>query len=202
MKKLLLVVPLVLTFSFAYAPESLSKQERKFAIKFLKDSEKNLEHAIRGLSASQLSFKPSEDSWSIEETIKHIAVSEENLWNMVDGTIKQPANPEKRANIKMNDEQLIAMMENRSQKFKTSENFEPKNTKYANASVALDEFRMNRSKLIAYMKSTNDDLRNHVATTPAGEFDSYQMTLFIGSHTNRHRLQIEEIKMNENFPKN
>jgi len=66
----------------------------------------------------------------------------------------------------------------------------------------LESFKTNRAKLIEYVKATNDDLRNHVVTLPPGSFDSYQMILFIGAHSNRHTQQIEEVKSDPNFPKN
>jgi uncharacterized damage-inducible protein DinB len=200
MKKLLIVLP-VLFFAVSVYADAINKEERKFAIKFLKQSEKDLKEAVKGLSPAQLAFKPSADAWSIEETLKHIAISEQNLWMMMDGTIKAPANPEKRSNIKATDEQLIQMMENRTQKFKTNEKFEPKNTPYTSAMDAMNSFHENRKSLISYMKKTDEDLRNHVATTPAGDYDAYQVGLFIGGHTNRHRLQIQEVKANPNFPK-
>lgn len=201
MKRIFLLLPFMMIL-MAFDPGQLTKEERKFAGKFLKDSEKALADAVKGLSDAQLKFKPSADAWSIEEVVKHIAVTEQGLRMMMDATIKQPANPEKRSNIKATDEQLVQMMEDRSKKYKTNERSEPKNTPYTSMQDALDAFKTNRKNLVDYMKHTTDDLRNHVATTPAGEYDSYQMALFIGSHTNRHRRQIEEIKADPNFPAN
>jgi hypothetical protein len=60
----------------------------------------------------------------------------------------------------------------------------------------------NGEKLIQYVKTTDADMRNHVVTFPPGSFDSYQMILFIASHSNRHTQQIEEVKADPNFPKN
>ncbi len=42
---------------------------------------------------------------------------------------------------------------------------------------------------------------NHVATTPVGMLDSYQLILFTAAHTNRHTQQIIEVKADPNFPK-
>jgi uncharacterized damage-inducible protein DinB len=199
MKRIFLLLPFVVIL-MALNPGQLTKDERKFAGKFLKESEKALADAVKGLSDAQLKYKPSADAWSIEDVVKHIAVTEKGLRMMMDATVKQAANPEKRSNIKATDQQVIQMLEDRSQKYKTDERGEPKNSSYATMEEALESFRTSRRNLIDYMKSTTDDLRNHVATTPAGEYDSYQMALFIGSHTNRHRKQIEEIKADPNFP--
>lgn len=45
------------------------------------------------------------------------------------------------------------------------------------------------------------DLRNHYMVMPFGTLDAYQGLLFIAGHTERHVLQMEEVKANANFPK-
>ncbi len=49
--------------------------------KLLKDTEKNLKEQLKGLSEAQLKFKPAPDRWSIEECVKHIAMSEDIMAN-------------------------------------------------------------------------------------------------------------------------
>jgi len=55
--------------------------------------------------------------------------------------------------------------------------------------------------LINFVKTTPDDLRNHIVTMPFGSLDDYQMVLFIGAHTNRHVAQMKEVMADPNFPK-
>ena len=121
---------------------------------------------------------------------------------MTDGVIKQPANPEKRSEIKMTDAQVIQMIESREKKVQTRDQFKPENTPFKTTTDALESFRSNRAKLTGYVKSTSDDLRNHVATLPLGQLDCYQMILFIGAHSDRHTRQIREVKADAGFPKN
>ena len=94
------------------------------------------------------------------------------------------------------------MIESRAQKVKTAPAMEPQNTPYKSMDEAMKSFIADRTKLIAYVKATSEDLRNHVVTMPFASFDSYQMVLFIGAHSNRHTQQIEEVKADPNFPKN
>ena len=77
----------------------------------------------------------------------------------------------------------------------------PENIAIKNTEEALASFMKNREKLIEYVKSTNEDLRNHVATLPFGMIDSYQFVLFIAAHSNRHTQQIIEVKADPNYPK-
>lgn len=202
MKKMLLLAFVAVLASF-YAPVgTLSKKERKMATTQLKATQKEMVKSIKGLSDAQLNFKPAPDKWSVKECVYHIALSETNLWQWVDGTLKAPANPDKRAEIKMTDEQVISGTSSRSTKVKTFEALEPQTAKWANTDEALAAFQEGRSKLINYIKSTDDDMRNHIATqSPLGAMDAYQLILLISSHTKRHVLQINEIKADAGFPK-
>ena len=200
MKKLFLLTSAVMMLSFLVI-DPISQKERKDAIKLLKDTEKGVFDQVKGLSEAQLKFKPAPDRWSVEECVKHIAASEEMLWQATEGTLKAAANPEKRSEIKATDEQLVKNIEDRSTKRKTIEKLMPENIPFKNTEEALASFKKNREKLIDYVKSTNEDLRNHVATMPFGMLDSYQLILFIAGHSNRHTQQIMEVKADANFPK-
>ena len=200
MKKIFLMASAVLMLSFLVV-DPISKKERKDAIKLLKDTEKGVKDQVNGLTEAQLKFKPAPDKWSVEECVKHIAKSEEMLWQMTDSIIKAAANPDKRSEIKLTDEQVIQRIEDRSTKIKTMEKLMPENIPLKNTEEALESFKKNREKLIEYVKSTNEDLRNHVAMLPFGTIDGYQAILFIAAHSNRHTQQIMEVKADPNFPK-
>ena len=180
---------------------SISKSERKSAISLLKDSRSEVLKSVKGLSEAQLNYKAAPDRWSIKECMYHIAISEKNLWGMLEMTMKSPANPEKRSEIKIADDAFVKMVENRTNKVKTSEPFEPKNTPYKTLDEAIDAFKAMRADHIKYMKSTTEDLRNHVVQMPFGMIDCYQLCLMVGAHDNRHRQQIDEVKADPGFPK-
>ncbi len=202
MKQLSVFVAALLLFGFTTKPISLTDQERKTAAELLQQTEDAVNKSIAGLSEAQLNFKPAPDKWSVADCVKHIAVTEQGLWQMTNGSIQAAANPEKRADIKATDEQVVKMIESREHKVKTAPQMEPQNTPYKSMQEALESFKTNREKLIEYVKTTNDDLRNHVASLPMGTYDSYQMVLFIAAHSSRHTQQMEEVKADPNFPKN
>ncbi|TAH06321.1 MAG: DinB family protein [Sphingobacteriales bacterium] len=108
MKKIFLLLPVLFLFSFTVNNTGLTKKEKKFAAKYLKETHSGLEQAISGLTAAQMDFKPAADKWSIKECVYHLALSETNLWAWIDGVIKAPANPEKRSAIKATDAQVMA----------------------------------------------------------------------------------------------
>lgn len=201
MKKLSMLLAGFLLFAFMNKPASLTDAERKNATELLQQTEDGVIKAISGLSEAQLNFKPAADKWSVADCVKHIAITEAGLWQMTNGAIQAAANPEKRTDIKVTDDQVVKMMESREKKVKTFTAMEPQNTPYKSMEEALTSFKTDRGKLMEYVKTTNDDLRNHVATLPMGSFDSYQMILFIAAHSNRHTQQMEEVKADPNFPK-
>ncbi|MCA6451313.1 MAG: DinB family protein [Chitinophagaceae bacterium] len=201
MKKMIFLLSSLLFFSFSTADVGLTKEERKLAADFLTDTKNGIRDAIQGLSQAQLTFKPAPDKWSVEDCLKHIAMSEQMLWGMIEASLKNPATPEKRSEVKFKDEQVIKSVEDRSTKAKTFAPLEPVNTPFKSAEEAMASFSKQRDKLIEYVTTTNDDLRDRVNQLPVGVYDSYQMILFIGAHSNRHMQQINEVKADPAFPK-
>lgn len=182
--------------------KTLTPQEREKAITLLQQTEAGVFNAVKGLSETQLNYKAAADKWSVAECIKHIAAAEKELWAMAEPSLTQAPNPEKRsALIFKDDETLIKAVEDRSHKSKTFAALEPANSPYKTVPEALAAFKANREKLIALVKNTKADLRDHILVLSVGTFDSYQFILLIGAHSNRHTQQLNEVKMNANFPK-
>ena len=201
MKKSALFLSFLMLFAFKAKESALTQQERDYASKFLKDTEQGVFDSVKDLSDAQLKFKPATDKWSVEECVKHIAVSEKNLWAMVEGSLKQPANGEKRSEIKLTDEQVVKRVEDRTRKSKTFDALKPENTPYNSPAEALASFKENREKLVHFVNNSKEDLRNHISVLQTGTYDAYQIILLIAAHSNRHTQQIEEVKADANFPK-
>lgn len=201
MRKLLFLFPIALVLSFSVSDSVLTKKERKFAKEHLKETKKDLIKTVEGLSPAQLSFKADSTRWSVEDCVKHIAMAEMGLWKTIQDGLSQPPNPEKRAEIKMTDEQLVKAIQDRSAKFQAPEPLQPKNTPFKSMAEALNSFKESRSKLIAYIDDTQEDMRNHVINFPVGVLDAYQLVLLISAHSNRHTQQIKEVMADPNFPK-
>jgi uncharacterized damage-inducible protein DinB len=200
MKKLLILVAIISLVAFTVDP-TISKNERKIATSFIKDSEKNVLRSLGNLSDEQLRYKSAPDKWSVQDCMMHIAASEKMLWGALDQTLKAAANPEKRAEIKMTDEDVMKKIEDRTNKVKTVAPLEPQNTGLNTTEEAVTSFKEYRSKLIDFIQHTNLDLRSHVVTLPFGSLDTYQMALFVAAHSNRHAAQMREVMADPNFPK-
>jgi hypothetical protein len=199
--RLLLTLLVISGLAGTLKSTSISKKERKYGTTLMKDTKSDFLKSVKGLTDAQLDFKAAPDKWSVKECSYHIAGAEKLLWSLLEGTMKAPANPEKRTEIKVTDEQFVTMIEDRSTKFQAPEPIQPKNTGYKSLDEALDDFKKNRADHIQYLKTTTEDLRNHVAQLPFGYIDCYQLCLMIAAHSNRHTQQLREVMANASFPK-
>ncbi|MEI9942757.1 MAG: hypothetical protein WDN26_00910 [Chitinophagaceae bacterium] len=178
---------------------SLTSQERKLAVNLMKDSRTEVLNSTKGLSEKQLRFKPSKESKSIGIYIEQVAVTENDLWQLLETTMKAPANSEKRLEVKFNDEELIKMIEDGCDVTPSAE--APQKTKWKNANEALSDFKNKRAAHIKYLRSSTEDLRNHVVQMSFGWIDCYQLSLMIAARNKCYVQEINEIKQEPAFPK-
>ncbi|MEM7380413.1 MAG: DinB family protein [Bacteroidota bacterium] len=200
MKRIILPVLLLVLASFSTVEFKLSDADRQMAIAELQRSQNRLLGEIEGLSEAQLNYLIGEDAWSIAGCVEHIVASEESFGEMLKGALKTPANPAKRSEVVMSDDEILANITSRENKVKTSADFEPSG-KFGAHSATITAFMNKRAEHIEYLKNTEDDLRNHYGELPYGTIDGVQILLSMSSHTERHVKQIEEIKSHPLFPK-
>jgi hypothetical protein len=184
------------------ASTPLTPQERDYALKQFETTRDNFLKSISGLSQKQWTFKPAPDRWSVAEVAEHITVSESTLGGLVQQRLMQsPAAPEKRAEVKGKDELIIERVPDRSHKAQAPEILKPTG-RWSNEGDLVKAFEAARRSNIDYIRTTNDDLRDHFFDHPAfGTLDGYQWLLLIATHSARHTAQIEEVKADPNFPK-
>ncbi len=199
MKTLLLLFVLPVLFSSFNHQTALTDAERKFAVAHLNQTRTDLLNAVKGLSEAQLNFKPAPDRWSVLECVQHITLASQGLFGFVQQTLKIPNDSAFKSGV--TDEKFISMVEDRSHKAQAPEPFKPVHSPYKDLDGTLKAFNEGRDSLIAYVNTTNDDLRNHIASMPFGKVDAYQLILLISAHTNRHTQQLNEVKADPNFPK-
>lgn len=189
---------------FAYA-DTLARADRDKAVAELEGSRQAFLDATKGLSPAQWNFKPAPNRWSIAECANHIALSEGFIFGVITNQImKSPAAPEKREAVKGKDDSILKMMQDRSYKATAPEPLDPAKTPMP-ADESVKQFLSGRAHAIEYVKTTQDDLRDHFADHPVpaiGTLDAYQWILLLSGHTRRHTAQILEVKADPNFPKN
>lgn len=119
---------------------------------------------------------------------------------MFENAMKAAPNPEKRTEIKVTDEELVMMVKDRSKKNQAPEPIQPKNTGYNSIEEALADFKDTRNAHIRYMRTSTEDMRNRVVQLGTGWMDCYQLYLLIAAHSQRHTLQLNEVKAAAGFP--
>ncbi len=155
--------------------------------------------SVAGLSEEQLRFKPAEDRWSIAEVAEHIAVSEEFIRGTVEGFLASPAIPELLAEAGGKVDTVLTFIVDRSQQFQAPEPVQP-TARFATLAETLRFFNEERAKTVALAERTAG-LEAHAREHPAfGPLDAYGWLYFLSGHTERHTLQIEEVKADPAFP--
>ncbi len=182
---------------------SISGKERKNALGLMKNTRTDVLKSTKDISAIHANFNIPGRQWSVKECIYHIAASENKLWLWLQASLTMPANPEKRTEIKLTDEDVVNMMQERAYKgeFMESPELMHLSFNYKSLDQAIADFKQKRAEHIEYIKSTTEDLRNHVVQTSLGWIDCYQLYLVIASHANRHVQQIKEINLDLPYPK-
>ncbi len=199
MKRILPVLVLLLVAATAFAVEPNADTQKmvgeleRTSAKFLK--------SIDGLSEAQWNFKPAPDRWSVAECAEHIAASEPFIRNMIVPVLQKEATPEMVKEGINKDAFLSTAITDRSRKFKAPEPLIPTN-RFGNAAAAIENFRKERAATIE-LAATGGDLRTHADKHfLLGPLDAYGWFLFLSGHSERHTLQIDEVKAHPDFPKN
>jgi hypothetical protein len=202
MKYFFLAIALMLV---ADSTQTLTQEERDHAVAELEGSKKAFLDATKGLSPAQWNFKSAPERWSVAECAEHIALAEGYIFGLVsEKIVKAPANPEKRDAAKGKDEVLVKMLQDRSHKATAPEPIDPVKHGSMTPEASVKLFLDNRAHTIEYIKTTQEDLRDHLFDHPVpaiGTLDAYQWILLISGHSRRHTLQILEVKADLNFPK-
>jgi hypothetical protein len=182
------------------ASKRMTEKDREFVIAQLNASREKFVASVAGLSEAQLKFKSAPDRWSIAEVAEHITLTEDLLFStLTDKALKTPLTPDKER--KFTDEQVLAMLTNRSSKFQAPDPLKPSG-KWASMAETMKEFDKRRARTIEFVKTTDADMRSHFTPFgPNGEIDAVQSTLFISGHCERHTAQINEVKADPNYPK-
>ena len=173
---------------------SLSQKERKQAINLIKNCKAEINSCVNHLSHNQLVYKQSAADPSIEDLLISMVANEIKCSEEIRHYMEKPSESENRLKITVTDEQLFSM-----------NNFPPmidkeNNPALRNANDALRKFNTLRNNQIKYIRTSTEDLRNHVVSTPSGWVDCYQYNLLLADRSRLVAEKINEIKSSPGFP--
>jgi hypothetical protein len=179
---------------------SLSPKERKGAIHLIKSSRNEVLNSVKGLSPEQIRYKPSPKEPSIGELIMTMALQGKICGDQIRTIMDQPANSENRLKIALTDEQLLA--NDNYALCKTEMPASNGTGLLKDPAEALKKFTILQNNHIKYIRTSTEDLRNHVIKTSSGWIDCYQYFLLIADQNSYFAERINKIKLSPRFPKN
>lgn len=147
------------------------------------------------LTPAQQTFRPGPGKWSVLECVEHLAIAEPQYWQQFEQARKD--GPEERK-PKLTDGELFWYGTDRTERNKTGEARVPK-AQFKDAGSALASFRKLRSTIKDYTRANADDIRGGAYKNT--DLDGYLWILMISTHSQRHILQIREIKADAKFPR-
>lgn len=192
---LLSALALVLTLNAVPAgADPMTAGDRQRLVAHLEMTESWLVSELAALSEAQLAFKPSPSSWSIKDVVEHLGIAEPQYWKQLEDSLKGPATgytPE------ATDAGILWYGIDRTNRTTTGEARVP-DGRFKSAAEALAAFRTLRSTMLEKARESQDHFRRRKLID--GNMDVYQWFLMISSHSQRHILQIREIKADKGYP--
>ncbi len=195
MRKLLSVLAVGLALTAPIGAQGIKEGDKQRLLSHLDMTESWLVSELDGLSTSQLTFKMTPESWSIMDVVEHLAIAEPQDWQRVQDSMKQPASEKK---PEATDAGILWYGIDRTNRAKTGEARVP-HGQFKSIQESLGSFRKLRGTIRSYATTTQEDPRSRMLLE--GNMDVYQWLLMISTHSQRHILQIREIKAHGSYPR-
>jgi hypothetical protein len=186
---------LILASGGSLSAAQLSVDERQRLAAHLEMTSSWLISEVEGLSPAQLAFRRAPGTWNILEVLDHLIVSGDIYWDDLQKGIKTPVGDRI---LSSRDADILWYGVDRTYRETAIPPERPRGD-VRDLAVALDRFRKQHARLLAYVKTTKDDLRQGYVQRQRS--DAYQWALLISTHVQRHILQIREVKASPQFPK-
>jgi hypothetical protein len=170
--------------------------ERQRLVAHLEMTGNWLAREVEGLSEAQLTFKMTPESWSIKDVVEHLAIAEPQYWTNLEASLKAPLKAGWKPQA--TDEQMLWYGIDRTNRQRTGEARVPQG-KFPSVKESLASFSKLRATMLETAKGSQEDFRGRAFM--GGGQDVYQWFLMISTHSQRHILQIREIKAHANYPK-
>ena len=176
-----------------------TKQEIAEVDKLLRDGSERFLALVRDLTPEQWNAKVPLIQHTIGEEAEHIALSENELQQVVLYAMQAAPVPGAGERLKGKQDQVKEVLLGKD----AAENFQAAG-KIANKAELLEYFPIVHKKLIAMWESTKEkDMSDHVYMHPlpkVGELNALQWFYYIALHRERHIRQIEALRTHPDFP--
>ena len=196
MKTSLLAVGLTVAVVSSVFAGPMTPGDRQRLVAHLEMTEAWLDSEVNGLSDAQLKFKMTPQSWSVEEVVLHLTIAEPQYWDQFKESLTKPVNADFKPQA--TDAQMLWYGIDRTQRTTTGEARVPRD-QFPHMKASLASFKKLRTEMMKTAKDSQEDFRGRQFLTASQ--DLYQWFLMISTHSQRHILQIREVKAHKSFPK-
>lgn len=190
-----IVLALIALLFLSQSPSGqLTALDRQRLVAHMEMTSAWLADEVSHLSQAQVEFRRAAGTWNILEVLDHLVVVGPIYWQDLQKGVagKPPAFPVASRDV---DILWYGIDRGRPETALATEN--PKGG-IRDVRAGLDAYRKNHARLLEYIRTTKDDVRNRVVERQG--CDAYQWALLISAHEQRHILQIREIKADSKFP--
>jgi hypothetical protein len=196
LKTSLLLAAQLMLVAPAVSAAPLTPGERQRLVAHLEMTESWLVSEVDGLSEAQLKFRAAPDRWSVMDVVEHLAIAEPQYWKNLQDSLKTPVRTDYKPEA--TDAGILWYGIDRTNRQTTGDARVPHGT-YPNVKASLAAFRKLRQTMLETARTSQDDFRGRALID--GNQDVYQWFLMISTHSQRHILQIREVKAEPKFPK-
>ena len=184
--------------SHADVPRRPDEGER--LVEYLEKTKRLFLDSVQGLSEEQWNYRPAPGRWSIAEISQHITLSESLLRDTVVEILESPPPADLAEGSLRREDEVMKLIIERTERFQAPQELWPRN-QWNTPEETLSMFRKQREEALSFARSDRD-LRGHGAEHPViGPLDAYGWLVFLSGHTERHTLQIREVKADPGFPR-
>jgi len=175
--------------------------DRARLLELLRESSDRFTASIRGLSESQLGYKPWPERWSILETAEHVTAAERSSGKLIRNKLpSMTASPEDLARTEKAMALIDANLTVRDRIIPAPEFILPTG-RWKTGDEVLAAFQESRDATIEFFSSAPPEIDQCAAPHPLlGPLTGSQWGYFLARHSDRHVLQIDEIKSQAGYP--
>ena len=170
--------------------------ERQRLVAHFEMTEAWLVSEVEGLTDKQVRFRMTPESWSVMDVVEHLAIAEPQYWKNLQDPLKQPV--KEGFKPQSTDAGILWYRIDRTERTTTGDARVPRGT-FPSVKESLASFRKLRATMLDTARTSQEDFRGR--GLEGGYQDLYQWFLMISTHSQRHILQIREIKAHPKYPK-
>jgi len=154
----------------------------------LQESQRSLIAAATAVLEEYARICPEAGRWSVLDVIEHITLSDRAMFK------RYPTGTENPKPLNLDADAFIQQLgRDRESKRNAPEHVHPSG-RFASLAEALSEYVRGRAEIAAFIENSQEDFRRKLVQHPVMEMDGHQLFLLIAAHSERHSMQIEEIK--------